>query len=249
MPRFYLPSHQWLLSEPQLNTFDTHHAAHVLRCEVGDSIVIFNGTGAEAMATIIGFKKKGGLQAILSIGTPKKTLPASCHITLAQAVPKGKNMDVIIQKAVELGASRIIPLLTERTILRCDNQEDALQKQERWQQIAIEACKQSGQNWLPQVEKPSPILEFFKMLGLPDQLLIIASLESERDSLKGILKNSTSPKTVTIMVGPEGDFTPKEYEAAKNIGFQSVDLGPLILRAETAAFYCLSVLSHELNHQ
>jgi 16S rRNA (uracil1498-N3)-methyltransferase len=249
MPRFYLPSHQWLLSGPQLNTFDTHHAAHVLRCEIGDSIVIFDGRGTEAMATIIGFEKKGGLQAILSIGTPKKTLPSRCQVTLAQAVPKGKNIDLIIQKAVELGASQIIPLLTERTILRYDNQKDALQKQERWQQIAIEACKQSGQNWLPQVEKPSHLLEFLKMLRQPDQLLLIASLESEKDSLKKILQNSTSPKTVTIMIGPEGDFTPKEYEAAKNVGFQSVDLGPIILRTETAAFYCLSVLSHELNHQ
>ncbi|KAB2645006.1 MAG: 16S rRNA (uracil(1498)-N(3))-methyltransferase [Verrucomicrobia bacterium] len=249
MPRFYLPPHRWLLSEPQLDDLDAHHAAHVLRCEVGDSIVIFDGKGTEALATIINLKKKGGLQAVLSVGVPKKTLPSSCPITLAQAIPKAKNMDLIIQKAVELGASRVIPLLTERTIVRCDNQDDALQKQERWKQIAIEACKQSGQNWLPQVEKPCSLPEFLKMLGQPDHLLLIACLENKKHSLKEILKIFPAPQAVTIMIGPEGDFTPKEYAAAKEVGFHSIDLGPIILRAETAAFYSLSVLSHELNHQ
>ena len=245
MHRFYLPSQQWTEPSPQLSEADTHHCAHVLRCEVGDSIVIFDGQGTEAAATIVGFEKKKGLHATLAIGARSQTARARCQITLVQAVPKGKNMELIIQKAVELGAARIIPLLSERTILRCPDERDALQKQERWQQIAIEACKQCGQNWLPRVEKPCTFKNFFATLS-QEQLLLIASLEEERRSLKEVLSASPAPTGVTIMIGPEGDFTPAESDAAKNFGFQPIHLGPIILRTETAAIYCLSVLSHEL---
>lgn len=245
MRRFYLPPQEWLVPEPQLNDADTHHCAHVLRCEVGDSIVIFDGQGTEAVATIVGFEKKKGLHATLAVGACTQTARSRCQITLAQAVPKAKNMDLIIQKAVELGAARIIPLLSERVILRCADERDALQKQERWQQIAIEACKQCGQNWLPRVEKPCSFKNFFATLS-QKELLLIASLETERRSLKEVLSASPAPTAVTIMIGPEGDFTPAESAASKNFGFQAIHLGPIILRTETAAIYCLSVLSYEL---
>lgn len=250
MHRFYLPREQWLLAEPQLHTSDAHHALNVLRYDAGDSIIIFDGEGTEALATIVSFKKKGDHKALLSIGTRRKTVPPRCLITLAQAVPKNKNMDLIIQKAVELGTSRIIPLLTERTILKCSNQNDALQKQQRWEQIAIEACKQSGQNWLPQIERPCQLQDFFKMLlREQDHLLLIASLEAEKYSFKKTVMTSASCAKATIMIGPEGDFTSKEYEAAKGVGFQPIDLGSIILRTETAAIYCLSVLSYTLQSE
>lgn len=273
MSRFYLPPQDWLAAAPQLSEADTHHCKHVLRCHVDDAIVIFDGEGKEAEATILDFQKKKNSVALLKIGAEKKTPRARCAITLAQAVPKAKNMDLIIQKAVELGAARIVPLLAERTILRCHDEHDALQKQERWQQIAIEACKQSGQNWLPRVEKPITPKEFFSThlahhapadalsascvtapvadstrapIISSKELLLIASLESERSSLKKILTAASHPTHVTIMIGPEGDFTPIESASARHAGFQPVDLGPIILRTETAAIYSLSVLAHEL---
>jgi 16S rRNA (uracil1498-N3)-methyltransferase len=252
MPRFYLHPEQWLLPEPRLDGADAHHAAHVLRCEVGTTIVVFNGQGTEAIATITGLEKKKPFHATLSLGARRETPPPHCQLTLAQAIPKAKNMDLIIQKGVELGVTRMIPLLSERTILRCADPRDALQKQERWQQIALEACKQSGQNWLPRVEKPCSFQDFFKNLSLQqDQLLLIASLESQKQSLKAVLSSrlatSSVPTKVTMMIGPEGDFTSKEYAAAKDFGFQPIGLGPIILRTETAAIYCLSVLSYELH--
>jgi len=246
MYRFYLASEQWLLLEPKLNASDTHHALHVLRRQKGDSILIFDGAGNQAVAKIIGIEQKREPQAILSIGIHATLPPPTCELTLAQAVPKNKNMDLIIQKAVELGVSRIIPILTERTILKHMDHEDAIKKQKRWQQIALEACKQSGQNWLPLIEEPIELLtRIERLIPQERQLLLIASLEARKDTLKNVIARFPNPTAVTIMIGPEGDFTPQEYRAASDYGFQPIDLGPITLRTETAAFYCLSILSYE----
>lgn len=247
--RFYLPSKNWHLPSPSLSEADTHHCAHVLRMDIGSSITIFDGIGGEAPATIKAFHKNRGLHAELTIAHRSNTPRPRCLITLAQAVPKARNMDFIIQKAVELGASQIIPLLSDRTIIRCPDDSDALHKQERWQMIAIEACKQSGQNWLPLVEKPCQPKDFFPTVN-KNHLLLIASLQPDGRSIKKILADEVAqgnlPDHVTIMIGPEGDFTPAESTMAKSFGFQAMTLGPIVLRTETAALYCLSVLSHEL---
>ena len=246
MPRFYLPPQEWLTASPQLSEADAHHCAHVLRMQAGDEITLFDGCGKQALATIQELRKK---TATLLLGTLSQTPQLPAKITLAQAIPKARNMDLIIQKAVELGASRIIPLITDRTIVRFVDEADALHKQERWQSIAIEACKQSGQNWLPIVEKPCSLQELSKTTN-KNHLLLIASLEESSHPIKTVLasfKTNQEETTIstTIMVGPEGDFTPAETALAKNAGYHPVSLGPIILRTETAALYCLSVLAYE----
>lgn len=250
MPRFYLPAKNWVLSLPVLSESDTHHCIKVLRMEVGDALVIFDGEGTEAVATITGFQNR---RAALALGARLQTPPPACCITLVQGIPKAKSMDFIIQKAVELGVSRIVPLVTERTVLRCDTDADARHKQERWAFIAIEACKQCGQNWLPTIAQPHSLQSFFDNLDANSEkkeatdLRLIASLEQERHSLKKILSTLPAPpKHVTIMIGPEGDFTPLESAAAKDHSYQPITLGPIVLRSETAAIYSLSVLAHEL---
>jgi 16S rRNA (uracil1498-N3)-methyltransferase len=152
-------------------------------------------------------------------------------------------MDLILQKAVELGASTIVPLLTRRTVVRLDK-EDGSHKQERWQQIALEACKQCGRNQVPRVTHPGSLEEFLKQPR--EGLLLLASLQSGAVSIKEALAKVTDHHDVTVVVGPEGDFTPEESAAALAAGAIPVTLGPMILRAETAALYCLSVLGHEL---
>ncbi|MEI6416403.1 MAG: RsmE family RNA methyltransferase [Verrucomicrobiota bacterium] len=155
--RFYLPPHAW--DAAQLNEAETHHAQRVLRLQPGATITVFDGDGREASATIEAFHKKN---ASLRLGALQQTPRPPVEITLAQAIPKGRNMDLIIQKAVELGVTRIIPLVTDRTIVRCQDDET---KQERWQAIALEACKQCGQNWMPTVEAPCSLqesLDFFQ---------------------------------------------------------------------------------------
>jgi 16S rRNA (uracil1498-N3)-methyltransferase len=180
-----------------------------------------------------------------------ETSPLPCRITLAQAIPKGKNMDLIVQKAVEIGAAEIAPLISERTIVDLDA-KDAEQKRAKWQQIAIEAAKQCGQNWLPTVQTPRKLKYFFANASpARSDLRLIGSLQPDAVHLKKILadyveQHADRPKSVLMMVGPEGDFTPAELALGKSHGCLPITLGPIILRVETAAIYCLSVLSYEL---
>ena len=246
MPRFYVSPESWNLDQPALGPGESHHALDVLRMKTGERATIFNGKGAEATVEITGIEKhRIGLRTILKA----KTAPLSCRITLAQAIPKGKNMELIIEKATELGAAAVIPLLSDRTVVVLD-EEDAVKKQEKWQTVAIEACKQCGQNWLPEVQHPRSLKEFFNANPRYDMMLI-ASLQPGAQHFKSILAahiadHSSKPESVLILVGPEGDFTPAEISLAIGSGCRPVTLGPIVLRTETAAIYCLGMLGYEL---
>lgn len=238
--RFYLAPEQWNSSEPTLGPEDSHHCADVLRLKVGDALTLFDGGGTVADAVLTEVHRK---HCRVRLGEKTISPPLRCAITLAQAVPKGKNMDLILQKAVELGASTIVPLLTRRTVVRLD-EEEASRKQQRWQQIALEACKQCGRNQVPVVTQALSLEEFLQQQH--QGILLLASLQPEAVSIKEALSKIPAPISVTVLVGPEGDFTPEESAVALEAGAIPVTLGPMILRAETAALYCLSVLGHEL---
>lgn len=243
MNRFYLPSDLWHTA--QLDEASTHHAERVLRLTPGTIITVFDGKGRSAEATIEAFYKK---KTALCLGPIEATPPPKNLLTLAQAIPKGNNMDLIIQKAVELGVTRIIPLITQRTIVRLHDEKESQKKHARWQSIALEACKQCGQNWLPIVEAPSTLQETLKKKE-PHQLRLIASLEKNALPLKTFFASLPTPldnTSVTIFIGPEGDFSAEEYALAYQAQSAPVSLGDIVLRTETAAFYCLSVLTYEL---
>ena len=222
---------------------ESHHAIGVLRLENGDRVTVFDGQGGEATAEIVDARSNRVTLRKISQG---KNEPIRCQITLGQAIPKGKNMDLIIEKATELGAGAIAPLLSERTIVSYDADEAAMKRQ-KWQRVALEAAKQCGQNWLPAVHAPTSLKAFFAANQKFD-LMLIASLQPDAQPLKSVLSElgGTSVRSVLILVGPEGDFTPAEINTAKAAGCRPITLGPIILRTETAAIYCLSVLSHEL---
>jgi 16S rRNA (uracil1498-N3)-methyltransferase len=245
MPRFYVQPHAWNPDKLALDAGETHHALDVLRMKAGDRATLFNGQGAEATVEFASVDK--GKIALKKISAAKND-PLACQIVLGQAIPKGKNMDLIVEKATELGAAGIVPLLSERTVVRCDEGE-ALAKRDKWQRVAIEAAKQCGQNWLPSVTKPQSPKDFFNS-GEKFDLMLIASLQHDSRHLKQVLAeagaNGAKPSRVLVLIGPEGDFTPAEVNLAKNAGCRPITLGPIILRSETAAIYCLSVLSHEL---
>jgi 16S rRNA (uracil1498-N3)-methyltransferase len=246
MHRFYISPEKWNPDALILRDMEAHHARDVLRMERGDRAVVFNGRGREITAEVVDLAKN---EVCLRKLQESETAQLRCRITLGQAIPKGKNMDLIVQKATEIGAAKIAPLISERTIVDLHANE-AEQKRQKWQQVAIEAAKQCGQNWLPQVNVPQKLKDFFSQTGNFD-LRLIGSLQPDAVHLKKILSDYVEqhcdrPKSILMMVGPEGDFTPAELALAKTHGCLPITLGPIILRVETAAIYCLSVLSYEL---
>ena len=249
MHRFYISPENWQPDALALTGSDAHHSRDVLRMKRGEKLVLFNGCGREITAEIIDLgRNEIRLRKLHEAETP----PLRCQIVLGQAVPKGKNMELIVQKAVEIGADQIAPIISDRTVVQVDS-ESAVQKQAKWQQIAIEAAKQCGQNWLPRVHVPRRLAEFFDT-ATPNagfDLRLIGSLQPDAQHLKKILADYSSehqhrPQSVLMLVGPEGDFTPAELALARRHGCRPITLGPIILRVETAAIYCLSVLSYEL---
>ncbi len=273
LPRFYISPENWTADAPVLTGTEAHHARDVLRLRAGDQVVLFDGRGHELTTEI---SEVGRREMRLHVLQEREARPQSCRITLAQAIPKGKNMDMIVQKAVELGAAEIVPIISERTVVSLNGKE-AASKQAKWQQVVIEACKQCGQNWMPEIRAPMALGEFLggrwpgvgsrtatgkRGLGRSSSsssdfrsptsdLQVVASLQSDALHLKEILRNyeanhEARPNRVTVLIGPEGDFTPAEYAEASEAGFQPITLGAIILRVETAAIYCLSVLSYEL---
>ncbi len=248
-PRFYVPPAEWILDRLVLNREEAHHCADVLRMQSGERVVVFDGQGHEATCEISTIAKERVELRHLQHG---HSPPLSCEIILGQAIPKGKNMDLIVEKATELGAASIVPLLSERTVVSLDA-GDAVKKREKWKRVAVEAAKQCGQNWVPEVEAPVTLKSFFDQNARYD-LMLIASLQPDARHLKSVLAEirvEAQPGRpialgrVLVLVGPEGDFTPAEIALAKSAGCRPITLGPIILRTETAALYCLSVLSHE----
>ncbi len=264
MHRFYVAPEDWNPDALILRGGEAHHARDVLRMKRGERAVIFNGFGREITAEVVDLAPGDvRLRKLVETATPA----LRCRITLAQAIPKGKNMDLIVQKAVEIGAAEIAPLISERTIVELGSKE-AEKKQAKWRQVAIEAAKQCGQNWLPEVRLPRSLKDFFSTVEagvspavhsdarptrtpLQFDLRLIGSLQPDALHLKKVLadysqRHGDRPARVLMLVGPEGDFTPAELALAKTHGCMPITLGPIILRVETAAIFCLSVLSYEL---
>lgn len=240
MARFFLSPDAWG-AQALLGGDEAKHAAQVLRLRAGDRITVFDGRGRSAGAEIIGLSKS---ELRLELGQEILAPRLEPEICLAQAVPKGKTMDLIVQKAVELGVTRIQPLITRHTVVQVDG-DDAPRKSAKWQRVALEACKQCGQDLLPEV---LPVRDFGTWVAASDgDLKIIASLLPGVKSLREVLRGAGpgSPRRVTLLVGPEGDFSAAEGAAALAAGFVPASLGSIVLRAETAAFFGISAIRYE----
>lgn len=238
MARFFLSPESWS-GNAALTGDEAKHAAQVLRIRQGDKIVVFDGTGRSAPAEV---REVSRSEVRLELGEVRRAVPLSPRIRLAQAVPKGKTMDLIVQKAVELGVSSIQPLITRNTVVQIDG-DDAARKSAKWQRVALEACKQCGQDVLPEV---APVRSFADWVGDSGAgVKVIASLFPGARPLREILRNAGGAEEVTLLVGPEGDFTAEEGEAARTAGFQPASLGSIVLRAETAAFFAISAVRYE----
>ena len=247
MPRFHLPPSECKAPTLFLTGSEAHHAVRVLRVRQNDSVTVLDGAGSELHCAVVGYDRdKVQLKVIEKLQIP----PLPWNITLLQALPKGKIFESIIQKATELGVFRIIPVLSERVVSSITTQRERSAKAEKWRTIAIEAIKQCGSAWLPQIELPTTPSEFLQR-GENFDIPLIASLQKgsrhPREYFHSFReKFHRPPQSLCIWVGPEGDFTPQEVEMITSARYFPISLGRLVLRVETAATYCLSILNYEL---
>jgi len=247
MHRFYLPPECCAGNTLRLDGREAHHALHVLRLKHGEQVAVLDGAGREFFCEV----ENSSHDAVELRVTKKNSVPPPpCRITLLQALPRGKIIESIIQKSVELGAHRIVPLLTGRVVARLDD-ESAEHKRAKWQQVAIEAIKQCGAAWLPKIEALTTIEKYLAQKEKFD-LALVGSLQTQRRHPRECFrefeaKQGRLPKTVGIWIGPEGDFRPEELQAIEAGGALPITLGDLTLRVETAAIYCLSILNYELS--
>lgn len=238
MARFYLPPEAWLTA-PALTGDEARHASQVLRMKSGDSVIVFDGQGRRASAEILGISRDRVPLKLGEILPSRSPMPA---ITLAQAIPKGKNMDLIVQKSVELGIAVIQPLVTRFTVV-----QPGEGKAEKWRRNALEACKQCGQDTLPEIAEPLAFDRWIAGQANAPGLKLIASLSAEAASLRKILRDHPATTHATLLVGPEGDFSPAETSAAIDAGFLPISLGSIVLRVETATLFALSALRYEFD--
>ena len=242
MHRFFLTKAEVNADPLLLKGPEWHHCRTVLRAKKGMRITLFDGEGNEYLTEIIDLTSKNAKLRLLQKSTTPR-LPYS--ITLAQALPKNKVMDYIIQKATELGTVEIIPLFSERSVVKLDTKE-IINKMSGWRETSIEAAKQCGLNWLPKISAPKTVKEIAGDRK-KHHLGFIASLQPDAKPLWNYLTETTaSTSTALLMIGPEGDFTPAEIGLARSAGFQPISLGPLVLRCDTAAIYAISTLNYEM---
>jgi 16S rRNA (uracil1498-N3)-methyltransferase len=233
--------------EIQLSPDESHHLVAVNRAAQGATVVAFDGKGSEWICELADADKRS---ARLKVRFAQKAKPMPWRITLGQALPLGGAMDSIVRKATEIGVSLIVPLESERTQVHMDSDRSD-RKIGKWQTAALEAAKQCGNPWLPEIGPVTSASDFMSSAKGYD-LKLIASLQPGAKALKSVLEQFRSsqnraPRNVLWLIGPEGDFTQAEMVLSRASGFEPITLGPLVLRCETAAVYAISVLSYELS--
>jgi 16S rRNA (uracil1498-N3)-methyltransferase len=215
-----------------------NHIVRVLRLGVGDAVTLFDGRGGEYAARIEALKKDALEVAVGEHRAIERESPLA--LTLAQGVSRGERMDLVMQKATELGVQRIVPLNTKRSVVRLDPGQ-AQKKLQHWRGVVIASCEQCGRNRLPQLSAPRDLQEFLDTEAATGTLrLLLSPTGTARiDALKPHAK-------ITVLIGPEGGLAPEEAEAALAQGFLGMQLGPRILRTETAAIAALAALQQAL---
>lgn len=222
-------------AEVELDRDRSRYVGKVLRARVGDSLQLFNGEGPEWTATIAHISKTS---VRLRVGEcVEKQVESPLKIHLVQGISRGDRMDLVVQKAAELGVKRVTPVLTEYGVVKLDAQR-AEKRREHWQKIANSACEQSGRTRLPLIDSPLPLKHWFgdKPASVGAELIL---QPRAREPLAAV----PAPETkVCVLIGPEGGFSDTEYEDASVAGFRAVSLGPRVLRTESAAIATLAVL-------
>jgi len=233
MDRFWISPADWKIPF-SLTGDEAHHCRRVLRKREGEIIGIFDGAGRSATAEITSLS---GSEVLLNV-SQELHQEKGLQVELAVGIPKGKTFDLIVQKAVELGVTRIQPLITDQGMVKFEGKE-VKKKTEKWNRLALEASKQCGQNWLPEVLPPRHFSKWFPTRDfVPHEM--VAALTDSSQPLRRALAELEIEGPLRILIGPEGDFSEEEYDRMALEKVQAVSLGKFTLRVETAAFFLIS---------
>ena len=241
--RSYLAPEQWLGGSAHLSGREADHLIHVLRVAPGVRLQIFDGVGQEAIAVVT---RVGRGEVTLSLEEKRTLAPAPWKITLAVAIPKKGLLETIVDEATQLGVGSIVPLLTQRGVVR-GTPDDFSKRQKRLSQIAIEAGKQSGVPFLPEVLPATPLKRLLPTFS-DYTLILMATVRGPHERLTDLFSQKDLHR-VLLLIGPEGDFTEEEIRQATQAGARRISLGSNILRCETAALCALSILTFLLRER
>jgi 16S rRNA (uracil1498-N3)-methyltransferase len=234
IPRIYIDQALAITESVLLNESVSHYLSKVLRMQEGRELIVFNGQGGEYSAQIKEVGKKQVSIQVNQFTEDNRQSPLELH--LAIGVSRGERMDWVLQKATELGVTRIIPLITERTEVKIKGEKQD-KKMQHWQQIIVSACEQCQRNLLPLLQEPQLIDDWLKTVST-DYRFVLHHRNHQS------LSKSTAPKSVTLLIGPEGGLSEEEIILAENEKFQSLRLGPRVLRTETAPVAAISLVQY-----
>jgi 16S rRNA (uracil1498-N3)-methyltransferase len=242
--RFYVPKNNIKGLCVTIDGNEAHHIIDVMRLCDGDGVVVFDGEGTEYSGTIQTSDSKRKIVTILISGQSKAPAKDLARVTLAQAIPKKAKMDSIVEKATELGVFRIIPMVTDRTIVKPS--EIASRKMvERWKKISIGASKQCGRVSIPEVTAIKRFIDVISSFEDYDTVLFACFSEKTVNIKKAIAGRLSG--NILALIGPEGDFSPKEITLAARDNCRYISLGQRVLKSDTAGLFLLSVLDYEGN--
>ena len=232
-PRFFLPTIPAADTEFVLPEAPAHHAVRVLRLVVGDALVLFDGSGLEFSAKVSFVGRREVRVRVASGQTVSRESPLS--VTLVQGISSGERMDYTLQKAVELGVTRIVPVVSARSVVRLSG-ERAQKRQQHWQQLVVAACEQCGRNRIPEVLSARTVAEAMQTCGGEMRLLL------DPRAGQGLRDLAHPSSGVCLLAGPEGGFDETEHRLAQQAGFLGVRLGARVLRTETAALAAIAAM-------
>ncbi len=242
LPRFFITPDQVHGPRIIVSGDDLRHIRMVLRKQPGDMLCLLDGQGREYTARIVRSERSVIVTEIVSESRREVRYP---HVTLGQGLPKSDKMDWIVQKATELGASGIVPLITERTIVKV---KDEGKRTGRWQKIAREAAMQSARPDIPRIGDIKIFHDFIMTLDPGPMTLLLFPWEEGTEPIKNVLRQKPGARNIVVLIGPEGGFSSVEAGMAEEKGFHLVSLGPNILRTETAAVAVLSMILYETSN-
>ena len=217
-----------------------HHMKNVRRVSPGDELIVFNGAGRECVGTLENYQGETAVVRIIS--DLDQSTESALELTLAPCLAKGKKIDLVVEKAIEIGVDRICVVTSKRSVGRV-SAENALGRVERWRRIAVSASEQSGRTAMPIIERIRPIEEFIKSKP-EDTLGIVFTAGADPDPPATLRQRYPQTSKVICIIGPEGGLTPEEIELCRSHGFHDVGLGPRTLRTETASIVAAAICQH-----